>query len=298
MIHSYPSIYQIGHRMISDIFKSEVLIEEKVDGSQFSFRVDSDGVLFCRSKGKQLLIDAPEKMFGQAVEVVKSLDLQAGWIYRGEYLQKPKHNTLAYSRIPTDHIILFDINTGLEEYMPYDKKAEEAARIGLEIVPIMYYGVVENFEMFQSFLDRESVLGGCKVEGVVVKNYNLFTQEKKVSMGKYVSESFKEVHQKDWKERNPTGKDLVEILIEEYGTEARWQKAVQHLAESGVLDGSPKDIGFLMREIPLDILKECEEDIKNKLFKHFWSKISRGVTRGVPEWYKKTLAESSFDREL
>lgn len=86
-IHSYPSVYQVGHRAIADIFKSIVLIEEKLDGSQFSFGM-VDGELVCRSKGKQLLLDAPEKMFSRAVEVVKGLHLTDGWIYRGEYFQR------------------------------------------------------------------------------------------------------------------------------------------------------------------------------------------------------------------
>src|SRR5687768_920213 len=92
MIHSYPSIYQIGHKMISDIFKSEVIIEEKVDGSQFSFGV-IDGELMCRSKGKQLIMDAPEKMFQKAVDYVRSIapDLPWGWTFRGEYLSTSKH---------------------------------------------------------------------------------------------------------------------------------------------------------------------------------------------------------------
>ena len=44
MIHSYSKVYQIGHKVIRDIFNDEVLIEEKIDGSQFSFGV-IDGVL-------------------------------------------------------------------------------------------------------------------------------------------------------------------------------------------------------------------------------------------------------------
>lgn len=294
MIHGYPSVYQIGHKAILDIFKSPVLIEEKVDGSQFSFGRSEDGEIFCRSKGKQLIIESPEKMFNKAVDVVLSLDLHPGWVYRGEYLNSPKHNTLAYSRVPKNNIILFDINTGLEEYMSWEEKMIEAEHLGLEVVPKMYEGMVDNFEAFQLFLDQESILGGCRVEGVVVKNYSMFTQEKKVAMGKYVSESFKEVHQKDWKDRNPSGKDFIEILVSQYATEARWSKAIQHLKEAGVLEGSPKDIGILMREVPQDILKECEEEIKEKLFKHFWSTVSRGATRGLPEWYKKRIAELSF----
>jgi hypothetical protein len=295
-INSYPSVMQLGHKMIADIFSGEVLIEEKIDGSQFSFGV-INGELTCRSKGKQLLLDAPEKMFERAVEFVKTLSgiLVEGWVYRGEYLEKPKHNTLTYSRIPQNHIIIFDIQMGLENYLSVPNKVAEAHRIGLECAPALFEGIVTDFDMFKSFLERESVLGGTKIEGVVVKNYNLFTAEKKVAMGKYVSEAFKETNQKDWKSRNPSGKDFEAILIEKYRTDARWQKAIQHLRESGQLTDSPQDIGLLIKEVPADILKECGEEIKEALFSHFWKNIARGVTRGLPEWYKEELAKKSFD---
>ena len=64
--HSYPSIYNIGHRYVVDLLNEPVLIEEKIDGSQFSFGV-FDGELKCRSKGAQLNLVAPEKMFIKAI---------------------------------------------------------------------------------------------------------------------------------------------------------------------------------------------------------------------------------------
>ncbi len=72
-------------------------MEEKVDGSQFSFGI-FNGEIKCRSKGAQLVIDAPEKMFIPAVNVVRELAplLKDGWTYRGEFLGRPKHNTLCY----------------------------------------------------------------------------------------------------------------------------------------------------------------------------------------------------------
>ena len=178
--------------------------------------------------------------------------------------------------------------------MSHEQKTEEANRLGLEVVPLLFSGKVENFEMFKSFLDKESILGATTIEGVVIKNYSLFTAEKKVAMGKYVSEKFKEVHSGDWKERNPTSKDFETILVEKYRTEARWRKAVQHLREAGTLTESPQDIGLLIRAVPVDILKECEEEIKETLFKHVWPHISRGLTRGLPEWYKEELAKTAF----
>ena len=115
-------------------------------------------------------------------------------------------------------------------------------------------------------------------------------------MGKYVSEAFKEVHEADWKARNPHGKDLIQKFIEKYHSPARWQKAVQHLREAGKLEGSPRDIGMLIREIPADVRKEEEQAIKDALFEHFWLQIQRGIIAGFPEWYKSELAKSAFDR--
>ena len=34
-INGYPSVMQLGHKMIAEIFSGPVLVEEKIDGSQF-----------------------------------------------------------------------------------------------------------------------------------------------------------------------------------------------------------------------------------------------------------------------
>jgi hypothetical protein len=295
MINSYPQIYTLGHRAIEGIFAGEVLLEEKVDGSQVSFGI-IDGELCCRSKGAQLQLDAPEKMFEKAIETIKEIApaLHPGWTYRGEYLAKMKHNTLAYDRAPKSYIIGFDIQTGIETYMTWEDKEFEFARLGLETVPLLYQGIVSGLEMFNGLLETVSILGGTKIEGVVVKNYTLFTLDKKVAMGKYVSEKFKEIHSGEWRKNNPTGKDIETLLIERYWTPARWQKAVQHLREQGRLEESPRDIGNLIIEAGEDLQRECEEEIKAALFAHFWPHIRRGAIAGLPEWYKQLLAESAF----
>ena len=293
-IPSYSKVFAIGHKQILDLFDGSVLVEEKIDGSQFSM-CRKDGELFCRSKGKDLVIDAPEKMFERAVETAKSLDLHDGWIYRCEYLQKPHHNTLTYDRIPDKHLILFDIDVGLEDYMSSGIKRDEANRIGLEVSPFLYIGNVCNLELLLDFLNCESVLGGTKIEGVVVKNYSKFTPDGKAMMGKYVSEKFKEKHQTQWKKTSPQQNDILQSIIESFTTEARWEKAIQHLAEQGKLEGSPRDIGPLIKEIPEDIRAECEDEIKDVLFKWAWGHIRRGVTKGAAEWYKERLAKAAFD---
>src|SRR5712672_2755316 len=92
--HSYPSIYNLGHKAIQDLLTGPVLVEEKVDGSQFSFGIfevpvqggydprngEQTGInpgdlreLKVRSKGAVMHPDAPEKMFTEGVNAVKAV---------------------------------------------------------------------------------------------------------------------------------------------------------------------------------------------------------------------------------
>ena len=159
--HTYPSIYNLGHRALGELLLDEVLIEEKVDGSQISFGL-IDGELKIRSKGADIYPQAPEKMFKAAVETIQTLPLEPGFTYRGEYLAKPHHNALMYDRVPKGHIILFDINTDEEAYLPWDQKALEASRLGLEVVPAMYLGKLDREETLREYLNCHSVLGNVK----------------------------------------------------------------------------------------------------------------------------------------
>jgi len=299
--HSYPKIYNLGHRYLEHLLEGPVVIEEKIDGSQFSFGKfsDSEGneYVACRSKGAQINTLAPVDMFKKAVATAMELEplLTPGWCYRGEYLSKPKHNTLAYDRHPEKHIILFDINTGLENYISYDSKKAEAERIGLEITPRLYEGEVSDVQLFRDLLDKTSILGGQQIEGIVIKNHARFGIDGKPLMGKFVSEKYKEVHNGDWKERNPANKDVIAILIAKYKTPARWEKAYQHLLEDGKIEFADKDIGELMKEIPNDTKAECEEAIKDELFRWAWPKLKRGISNGAPEWYKEKLMERQIN---
>lgn len=293
---SYPKIWAVGHAAAKDIFLDPVVVEEKVDGSQFSWGM-FNGELKCRSKGAQLTIEAPEKMFAPAVEYVKSIQhkLVDGHTYRAEFLGRPKHNVLAYSRIPKNGLALFDVNFGLEQYATWSDKAHVAALLEIDVVPLIYSGKVESANQVRDLLKRKSFLGGQNIEGVVIKNYSRFTIDGKAMLAKFVTEEFKEVHSGDWRERNPTRGDIVDQVIEAYKTPTRWAKAAQHLREKGKLSGSPKDIGQLIQEVQDDILEECQEEMKQRLFDQAWGKISRGVISGLPQWYKDVLLKDSFN---
>ena len=293
--HSYPKIWALGHAGIGELLADPVVIEEKIDGSQFSFGVFG-GELKCRSKGQQIIVEAPEKMFTEAVETAKRLSplLNDGWTYRAEFLAKPKHNTNKYDRVPEQFIILFDVNPSEETYLAYPDKLVEGKRIGLEVVPEYFNGCLASIEQLAKYLDTPSVLGGT-IEGVVIKNYSRFGRDKKALMGKFVREDFKEAHKVEWSNSNPGTSDILAMLAQSCRTEARWAKCVQRLRDAGQIEGSPRDIAKLMPSIKADAKEELEAEIKEQLYRWAWPTIERRLVAGMPEWYKATLAATAFD---
>jgi len=300
MIKAFPKIFAIGTDYIRDIFDGPVEVTEKVDGSQFAFG-KVNGELFTRSKGKVIFREAPEKMFLPALDYVYSIEpaLPDNSVFYCEYLKSPKHNSLKYGRIPINHLMLFGVSDtfGSKFISEYEKIIDWAAILNIEPIPIMPFGHVPDVATLQSMLDYESILGGCKIEGVVVKNYAkqflLGGQPMPLMMGKFVSEAFKEVNQKTWKGEH-TGKGRWETFCEGFRTEARWNKAIQHLAEIGELENSPRDIGKLIKEIQRDIAEEEKQNIMEVLYREYGGEVLRKSIAGFPEWYKVQLAERSF----
>ncbi|GIU69757.1 MAG: hypothetical protein KatS3mg002_0993 [Candidatus Woesearchaeota archaeon] len=74
-------------------------------------------------------------------------------------------------------------------------------------------------------------------------------------MGKLVREEFLEVHKTEWARGE---KEVVNIIAEQFRTEARWEKALQHLKESGLLTFTPRDIPLLLQEVSTDVYNEEE----------------------------------------
>lgn len=297
-IHSFPKIFNVGHAAVALLLSDDVIVEEKVDGSQLSFGV-FDGELRVRSKNFELVLDNPEKMFTTAVASAQQLApmLRDGWTYRGEYLQRQHHNHLTYDRVPVRNIVLFDINPSHGAWLTRGEKEAEAARIGLEIVPVLFDGKLEHLGQIEELVKRTSYLGGPQIEGVVIKNYHRFGRDGHPLFGKHVREDFKEQQNADWKTKHKSMSDIRDELGQSFRMPARWQKAVQRLRESGELTMSPKDIGNLIRVAQADLASEVKEEVQTALMAWAWPHIQRVAIRGLPEWWKQKLLEAQFSEE-
>uniref|UniRef100_A0A6M3JI18 Putative RNA ligase n=1 Tax=viral metagenome TaxID=1070528 RepID=A0A6M3JI18_9ZZZZ len=298
-VPSYTKILTLGAAGTERALVGDVLVQEKCDGSQFSFGIDERGEVSCRSHHQQLVMDGPCGDFTPAVEQVrrmtprlKAMDKPI-WFYC-EYLRKPKQNTLCYERTPTNHLVLFDCvyeSAGTVTWADYDSLDASAKHLGIDVIPLLHQGAITRDEL-TALLERDSYLGGQKVEGVVVKNYREL-----IALGgrtfplfaKLVSGRFKERHDVEWKQQTSKGK--LELYMDSFRSVPRWQKAVQHLSEAGQLLRDPKDIGALMRAVHEDLDTEETETIKNELYALYIKDIKRVATAGLPEWYKTQLVE-------
>ena len=312
---SYGKVLNLGHRDLADLLRpgTFVTIQEKYDGSQFTWYWDPSGALICRSKGKQQFgpgdtVENADNLFRPAIAHLLSLDPveQGKVIFRGETLKSTTHNTLTYGRVPNGFLVLFDAETetgggfwdmphlaawaGLmgvdlaQVFLPPFEVADEGAREAWPTERI-------EADLFEDIIEKaESSLGG-RIEGVVVKNYSLTNPRtgRPFLVGKVVDEHFKEVHKRSFKEKNPGPGDMVQAIINALNTEARFEKQVQHLAESGDLVNGPQDIGALMRSVKADVLEEERDWILRQLEAAFMPTIQRGIGRGLPEWYKARL---------
>jgi hypothetical protein len=239
-------------------------------------------------------------MFEPAINVARELHRRAmlveGWLYFCEFLARPKHNVLTYGRAPKNFLVLYDACRPELGWLSPGGKIELANILELEPVQVIGDVPLDEFQLAiltPGWMKIDSSLGGCTVEGVVIKNYGKPHGERGAAWpmtAKIVSDRFKE--KQACRPMNPKAGpgEFVQSLINSLRTENRWLKAVQHLREAGKLEGANKDIGPLCREVQRDILEEEGEWIKEQLFTEFSQEVHRGVVHGLAQWYQDKLA--------
>jgi hypothetical protein len=241
-------------------------------------------------------------------------------MFYAETLHAPKHNVIKYDRVPEGNLALFGVYNVEGEVFVSDHSnlTHWAAVMEIEVIPLLFFGQllvpVEGDSISDDrngaglaiqFLECDSVLGGSKVEGIVVKNYahDMLIggqQYIPIQMAKYVSEAFKKKHDST-AFGNKKRKESIDEYIKSYRTEARWENAVQHLRDDGKLLGEPKDIGSLIPEILRDWEEEEMEEfmdyLKKRLLGDYVKQCKNTIISGFPEWYKKTLADFTIQVE-
>jgi hypothetical protein len=296
----YTKVLTLGSSGTGEIFDGPVVLQEKIDGSQFRFGKNEDGeILFGSHRQNWVDPSLADKMFHGAVSYLQGTMESFAFIRPdtylfAEYLAKPKHNTLNYARTPKNGLVLFDcLQSG--RWVGREELREMALLFNVDLIPQFNADADGSLSVntLRPLHDIESYLGGENIEGVVIKNYG-----KTIMLGgtvfplfcKFVRSGFKERNDANFRATNPN--DNLADYVNGFKNEARWKKAIQHMREDGRLTVSPKDIGPLIKEIQGDIRVEEAATIKDSLYKFFIDEITRRAIAGFPEWYKEQLLQN------
>jgi len=298
-MRSYQKINGNHKKEVEGILDGNIVVEEKLDGSQFRIEIDENGIINCGSHNTDSneMDSSFHKVIKEAAEVFKRTKSNVGDVITifAEFIGKNKHNAITYARVPDHFFVVFDIHI-MGEFLNRKEKQMMCDKWGVEIVPRLFDGpgALLTKEKITELLKTPSFLGHSgtydRIEGIVIKNYDKhydFNEGHSLyghfMCSKIVNPSFQETKSVG----RPQAGDKLEALKSSVCTEPRWRKAVQHLKEKGELTGGDEDIGSLIREIMTDLETEEKDTIKDQLYKLFGKDILKASTKGFASWYQQ-----------
>jgi len=293
----YPSIERLDKAVHLFTPETDIVVQEKLDGSNFGFYY-KDGEIVFQSRSR-LLGPEPEKMFKPAIDSVlfcldiafDKLENYPNYVFYGEAIGTGKIKYTSASKF-----VLYDVcDRERDSWLTDEEVTALAFRLGLATVHVLYAGKWQGLDHIKSLLGI-SHYGDVQAEGVVVKAHALqgmYTDKETGEtgtftipyyMGKLVTEEFKEVN----KTRSALHKidDPVTTIAQQFVTPARIDKAVARLIEQGRTDYQPHDI---IAEVSRDVKKEESDTIKEQLFKAYWGQIGRRIAQDVLAMYQPEM---------
>lgn len=302
----FPKVLGLGQPLLAEIFNDPVDLTEKIDGSQCRIHLTEN---FCGCGSKNVGI-ADEKAFAIAHEQTQRIWNEKVWRTFGdditlftEFLSKEKHNVLAYNRVPKNNLYLFGCISN-NKHLKTEELIELANELQIEPPYIMAHQIkVNGPEDINKYLETESILGGNRVEGTVIRNLYKSYPPLLVStmafadyplVGKLVRNDFKERLNKEWgtkkKKELPINKVTTEFL-----TEARFNKSVQHLTDENKINYEMKDLKELIPEFYKDLLDEEKDEIIKLAMEDFWRHLKKKCDVFVVNSWKDHLIKKQFN---
>lgn len=281
----YPKIRLLGHKDNEGILDnfSELVIEEKTDGSNFRFSYDkeSDKLVF-GSRNIELQDENDNEMFKRCIEYIKeNIDMKClrdnyqNLVFFGEAARK---HTVDYKWEEMPAFLGFDVfeqdDDGHWIQLNWRTSRMLFKSIGLEFVPVIAVGkssevkdLILNTDKFKS----EFAVDGI-AEGIVIKNY-----DKQLSAKKY-SEGFKERFHKRYRKPKKYAETDNEMFMAVYVTDRAIHKQIEKLRDDG-WDLERKMMKKLPSNVWSDIWEEEWQDIIFKSWKLDLKKLRKKIAK-------------------
>jgi len=156
--HLQDLYHKKGNEFINKLFQSFVTVNEKMDGSAFTFERDTDTGKFKFYKRDQrnpiTLVDRTlMKYYEKPIQYIESLpphviqNIPRGWRFGLEYFANPKPVEIAYDRVPKNNLILSYVHKsespkGRSTVQNQEELNNWADLLGVERPPIIFQGIL------------------------------------------------------------------------------------------------------------------------------------------------------------
>ena len=279
-----------------------IIIQEKIDGANFSIRYDEDdNVIRAYSRKKELNKENDLRgAFGWSqnlnVDLVRSV-LGNNLILFAEWLVP---HTVKYPQERYNNVYCYDVyDTENEQYFSQDKVKEIVDKLGLIYVPVFYDGEFTSWEDVKEFVGKTE-LGGEYGEGIVIKNQTKLNNKnlRLPYYTKIVCEEFCETKaQKKYKVLNIdafAAREFIQEKVSSVVTEARVRKLIHKMVDDGIIpeDWSSRDMSVIAKNLGREVYYDCleeEPDIVNEIGSLF-GKFASGIAMRIA---KEILKEKS-----
>jgi hypothetical protein len=301
----YIEIERLGHEDNKDIFLNQedtLVIEEKVDGGNFSMWLEDDGIHF-GSRNRDLTLENDKKMFEgfqnwlrEHLEKLKSenINLNPDYLY---YLECMAQHTIKYSNIPK--FIGFDIRIkrsanqeGEGLFFGRDTREQEFNRLKIENVPLVWRGTVKEIKDKNiRELIPKSKYGDFYAEGIVIKNYcRKHPYQNHQLYAKVVRDEFKEDNRAIFGNVKNKNSDTSKI-IQEFCTDARIRKAILFFLD----EGNKLELK-LMSKVPHYVIKDImKEEILTIIDKYCFIDLKE-IRQKVPKLCLKVINDMMLEK--
>lgn len=294
----YMDIVRLGHKTTVGVLNEGdwIVIQEKLDGANASFRKGENGEILAFSRNNPLNEFSNLGGFWQWTQTLDPDLLLPNIVYFGEWLNPHKVKYPDYQK----QFFLYDLyDTNTERYLDFNRVKDAHRMLGVNLIPVFYEGEYKGFEHLQSFVGKTALggkLGDIDTgEGVVAKNVSYISRHGRQMFVKLVTDAFREV-QKQKAPKDPKVEQTQEqVFVNETLTEARVEKMLYKLIDEGILEEGKfemEDMGIILGNIRGrmfdDIMKEESEMLP---VDHDVNQIKKAIGRNIALIVKKIIAK-------
>jgi hypothetical protein len=220
----YPHLERVGTDEVEGILEGECLIFPKIDGTNASVWMDSNGNICCGSRKRQISVENDNQGFAKFVEENKASFVEFfKWlpfcILYGEWLVP--HTLKTYRKEAWRKFYIFDVFQS-DRFIHFDIYKERlesdfSGNDNIEVIYPLFRSRNPSLIHLESALEKNTYLlpEGEIGEGIVIKNYDFVNKYGRVTWAKLVRNAFKEKHVKEMGVPTLDGETTVEEKIVE-----------------------------------------------------------------------------------